>query len=56
MKNKVYSQNLCSISKLFIEHKAANIEVGGFLFYILCECDDRGCHIVAYFSKVVYSI
>ncbi|KAH7683544.1 Histone acetyltransferase protein [Dioscorea alata] len=51
MKNKMYSQNLCSISKLFIEHKTADIEVGGFLFYVLCECDDRGCHIVAYFSK-----
>lgn len=24
-----------------------------FLFYVLCECDERGAHIVGYFSKVL---
>ena len=27
-------------------------DVDPFLFYILTEVDDRGCHIVGYFSKV----
>ncbi len=26
-----------------------------FLFYILCEVDAHGCHLVAYFSKVCVS-
>ena len=26
-------------------------DVDTFLFYVLCEYDDDGCHVVAYFSK-----
>jgi hypothetical protein len=26
------------------------------LFYVLCECDDRGCHMVGYFSKVKFTV
>lgn len=53
--NKVYAQNLCYLAKLFLDHKTLYYDVDYFLFYILCECDDRGCHIVGYFSKEKHS-
>lgn len=52
-KNKVYCQNLCYLAKLFLDHKTLYYDVDLFLFYILCECDERGCHMVGYFSKVI---
>ncbi|GJV92999.1 putative reverse transcriptase domain-containing protein [Tanacetum coccineum] len=51
-KNKVYAQNLCYLAKLFLDHKTLYYDVDLFLFYVLCECDERGCHMVGYFSKV----
>ncbi|KAG8491782.1 hypothetical protein CXB51_015055 [Gossypium anomalum] len=54
-KNKVYGQNLCYLAKLFLDHKTLYYDVDLFLFYVLCECDDRGCHMVGYFSKVTSS-
>lgn len=54
-KNKVYGQNLCYLAKLFLDHKTLYYDVDLFLFYVLCECDDRGCHMVGYFSKVIVS-
>jgi len=53
-KNKVYGQNLCYLAKLFLDHKTLYYDVDLFLFYVLCECDDRGCHMVGYFSKVKF--
>lgn len=53
-KNKVYGQNLCYLAKLFLDHKTLYYDVDLFLFYVLCECDDRGCHMVGYFSKVSF--
>ncbi|GER40355.1 histone acetyltransferase family protein, partial [Striga asiatica] len=50
-KNKVYGQNLSYLAKLFLDHKTLYYDVDLFLFYLLCECDDRGCHMVGYFSK-----
>jgi histone acetyltransferase MYST1 len=50
-KNKIYGQNLCYLAKLFLDHKTLYYDVDLFLFYILCECDERGCHMVGYFSK-----
>jgi len=50
-KNKIYCQNLCLLAKLFLDHKTLYYDVEPFLFYILTECDDRGCHMVGYFSK-----
>jgi histone acetyltransferase MYST1 len=49
--NKIYCQNLCLLSKLFLDHKTLYYDVDPFLFYILCEFDSSGCHIVGYFSK-----
>eukprot|EP00898_Chlorokybus_atmophyticus_P005945 jgi/Chlat1/6351/Chrsp44S05901 len=50
-KNKIYCQNVCYLAKLFLDHKTLYYDVDLFLFYILCECDERGCHMVGYFSK-----
>lgn len=49
--NKVYCQNLCLLSKLFLDHKTLYYDVDPFMFYVLCEVDDGGAHIVGYFSK-----
>ncbi|KAK4352685.1 hypothetical protein RND71_028203 [Anisodus tanguticus] len=54
-KNKVYGQNLCYLAKLFLDHKTLYYDVDLFLFYVLCECDERGCHMVGYFSKEKHS-
>ncbi|KDD77089.1 MOZ/SAS family protein [Helicosporidium sp. ATCC 50920] len=49
---KVYCQNLCLLSKLFLDHKTLYYDVDPFLFYVLCERDAQGRHHVAgYFSK-----
>lgn len=50
-KAKIYCQNLCLLAKLFLDHKTLYYDVEPFLFYILTECDNKGCHIVGYFSK-----
>lgn len=49
--NKVYCQNLCLLAKLFLDHKTLYFDVEPFLFYVLCEVDKNGSHIVGYFSK-----
>ncbi|KAI8377070.1 acyl-CoA N-acyltransferase [Choanephora cucurbitarum] len=50
-KNKIYCQNLCLLAKMFLDHKTLYYDVEPFLFYILTETDDTGCHFVGYFSK-----
>lgn len=54
--NKVYCQNLCLLSKLFLDHKTLYYDVDPFLFYVLCEVDDEGAHVVGYFSKEKVSV
>ena len=39
---RIYCQNLCYIAKLFLDHKTLYYDVDPFLFYVLCEIDDRG--------------
>ena len=41
-KSKLYCQNLCLLSKLFLDHKTLYYDVEPFLFYILCEHDATG--------------
>merc|ERR1719402_1022644 len=48
---KLYCQNLCLLAKLFLDHKTLYFDVEPFIFYILCEVDKYGAHIVGYFSK-----
>ena len=50
-KNKTYTQNLCLLAKLFLDHKFLHYDTDAFLFYILTEYDAHGFHIVGYFSK-----
>ncbi|KAJ3437551.1 histone acetyltransferase [Anaeramoeba flamelloides] len=49
--SKEYCQNLFLLSKLFLDHKSLTLNTELFLFYILCENDNFGCHIAGYFSK-----
>lgn len=53
--NRLYCQNLCYIAKLFLDHKTLYYDVDPFWFYVMCEVDDQGAHIVGYFSKEKYS-
>jgi histone acetyltransferase SAS3 len=50
-KNPVYCQNLCLLAKLFLGSKTLYYDVEPFLFYIMTEHDELGCHFVGYFSK-----
>lgn len=50
-KNKVYAQNLCLLAKLFLDHKTLYYDTDPFLFYVMTIFDNRGFHIVGYFSK-----
>jgi hypothetical protein len=42
---KVYCQNLCLLSKLFLDHKTLYYDVQPFLFYILCRVGPMGCQV-----------
>ncbi len=46
-KEKQYCQNLAYLAKLFLDHKTLYYDVDLFLFYVLCEVDSRGAHIVS---------
>lgn len=46
-----YCQTLCLMAKLFLDHKTLYFDVEPFYFYVLCEIDKNGYHIVGYFSK-----
>lgn len=50
----IYCQNLCLLAKLFLDHKTLYYDVEPFLFYVLTQNDSKGCHLVGYFSKVVW--
>ncbi|CAG8603602.1 8819_t:CDS:1 [Funneliformis caledonium] len=50
-KQKNYCRNLCLLSKLFLDHKTLYYDVDPFLFYIMCQQDEFGCHMIGYFSK-----
>ncbi|KAK9835037.1 hypothetical protein WJX81_006025 [Elliptochloris bilobata] len=50
-RSKIYCQCLCLMAKLFLDHKTLYYDVVDFLFYVLCEVDNEGYHIVGYFSK-----
>lgn len=53
---KLYCQCLCLLSKLFMDHKTLYYDVDDFMFYVLCEVDSKGAHIVGYFSREVESM
>jgi GNAT superfamily N-acetyltransferase len=47
----IYCENLCYLSKLFLDHKTLTYEVDPFLFYCMCEYNEEGYQIGGYFSK-----
>ena len=51
LSSKIYCQNLCLLSKLFLDHKTLYYDVEPFLFYVLTRSDSKGCHLIGYFSK-----
>ncbi|ALC39303.1 CG1894 [Drosophila busckii] len=55
-KSKVYARNLSLLAKLFLDHKMLDFDTDPFLFYIMTEFDERGFHIVGYFSKEKFSL
>lgn len=44
---RLFCQRLCTIGKAFIHRKTLYLDVGGYLFYILCVCG----RIVGFFSR-----
>ena len=52
---RIFCENLCLLAKLFLDHKTLYYDVEPFLFYIICEVDDAGAHMVGYFSKEKHS-
>lgn len=48
---QAYCENLCLISKLFLDHKTLYYDIDPFYFYVLCEHDRDGYHMVGYFSR-----
>ena len=48
---QTYCENLCLISKLFLDHKTLHYDIDPFYFYVLCEHDAMGYHMVGYFSR-----
>lgn len=48
---KQYTENLCYLSRLFLDHKNLACEIEAFYFYVLCERKDDGFYFVGYFSK-----
>ena len=48
---KIYCQNLCLLSKMFLNHKTLIYDVETFLFYVVTVVDEDGARFVGYFSK-----
>lgn len=52
---KLYCQNFCLLSKLFLDHKTVYYDIEPFLFYVLTEtrtCNNEEVdHVIGYFSK-----
>ncbi|KAJ9069150.1 Histone acetyltransferase [Entomophthora muscae] len=48
---KPYCRWLGLLSKLFLDHKTLYYDMDPFLFYVMTQNDEYGCHILGYFSK-----
>jgi len=55
-RQQTYCQNLCLLSKLFLDHKLLAYDTLPFLFYILCYYNEIGYCIIGYFSKEKYNM
>lgn len=50
-RQRTWCRNLCLLCKLFLDHKTLYYDVDPFLFYVMTTRDEKGCHLVGYFSK-----
>ncbi|RDW69706.1 histone acetyltransferase-1 [Coleophoma cylindrospora] len=50
-RQREWCRNLCLLSKMFLDHKTLYYDVDPFLFYVMTSRDEKGCHLVGYFSK-----
>ena len=50
-RQRTWCRNLCLLSKMFLDHKTLYYDVDPFLFYVMTTRDERGCHLIGYFSK-----
>lgn len=50
-RQRTWCRNLCLLTKMFLDHKALYYDVDPFLFYVMTTRDEKGCHLVGYFSK-----
>ncbi|KAH9978929.1 acyl-CoA N-acyltransferase [Lactifluus volemus] len=50
-KQLTYCRNLSLLSKCFLDHKTLYYDVTPFMYYVMCQRDSTGCHLIAYFSK-----
>ncbi|OBZ67012.1 Histone acetyltransferase ESA1 [Grifola frondosa] len=46
-----WCRNLSLLSKCFLDHKTLYYDVTPFLYYVMCQRDSSGCHMLGYFSK-----
>ncbi|TVY16525.1 Histone acetyltransferase [Lachnellula arida] len=50
-RQRTWCRNLCLLSRMFLDHKSTYHDVDPFLFYVMTTRDEKGCHLVGYFSK-----
>ncbi|WFD04519.1 histone acetyltransferase [Malassezia obtusa] len=50
-RQKTWCRNLCLLSKCFLDHKTLYYDVDPFMYYVMCQRDNTGCHLIGYFSK-----
>jgi histone acetyltransferase HTATIP len=50
-RQRTWCRNLCLLCKMFLDHKTLYYDVDPFLFYVMTTRDDKGCHLVGFFSK-----
>lgn len=50
-RQRTWCRNLCLLSKMFLDHKTLYYDVDPFLFYVMTNRDQKGCHLIGYFSK-----
>ncbi|OIW32079.1 histone acetyltransferase-like protein [Coniochaeta ligniaria NRRL 30616] len=50
-RQRTWCRNLCLLSKMFLDHKTLYYDVDPFLFYVMVTRDDKGFHLIGYFSK-----
>lgn len=46
--SKIYCQNLCLLTKLFLDHKTLYYDIEPFMFYVLTRNDEKGMRLFAF--------